>query len=196
MTNLFVNYGKNRQSAVKKQPLNKKRGFTLIELLVVIGIIGVLATFIVASFASAQQRARDSKRKADLDALKKALSLYKNDTPGAKWFLTCAGATPLGPCDITTATNFDYGSPPSIPLLTPTYIKTVPQDPKPPTVYRYDPLDSAPNTCRASIPELCDGFRLYVNLENPKDPDVDASQTRCGIAVASVVAGRYMVCND
>ncbi len=56
-----------------------KRGFTLIELLVVIAIIGILAAFVVASFTSAQQKGRDVRRKADLDALKKAFALSYSD---------------------------------------------------------------------------------------------------------------------
>ena len=77
---------------VNGQPLTVnskvKRGFTLIELLVVIAIIGILATFIVASFTSAQQKARDSKRKTDLDAIKKALELYKGDQLAGTYPLT------------------------------------------------------------------------------------------------------------
>ena len=61
--------------------LLKKRlhGFTLIELLVVISIIGILASFAIASFTSAQAKGRDAKRKADFDAIKKAFALYNGD---------------------------------------------------------------------------------------------------------------------
>lgn len=43
-----------------------KKGFTLLELLVVIGLIGVLVGFSVASYSSAQKKARDARRKADM----------------------------------------------------------------------------------------------------------------------------------
>ncbi len=57
----------------------KKKGFTLVELLVVIAIIGVLATIIVINYAAAQAKARDSKRKSDLQSITGALGLFYAD---------------------------------------------------------------------------------------------------------------------
>jgi type II secretion system protein G len=57
----------------------KSRGFTLIELLVVIAIIGLLATMAVVSFSSAQRKARDSRRLADIAQMRKAIELYYDD---------------------------------------------------------------------------------------------------------------------
>ena len=54
-----------------------KVGFTLVELLVVIGIIGILAGIVYASFGDARKIARDNIRKSDLKALQLALELYK-----------------------------------------------------------------------------------------------------------------------
>ncbi len=56
-----------------------KRGFTLIELLVVIAIIGLLSTLAVVALGSARQKARDSKRLADLKQVQTALELYYTD---------------------------------------------------------------------------------------------------------------------
>src|SRR3990167_8762783 len=83
----------------------RRPGFTLIELLVIIAIIGILASFAIASFTSAQAKGRDSRRKADLDAMKKALELYKSDTTGGKWFPTTPGSV--------TTRNTGCGPPPT-----------------------------------------------------------------------------------
>lgn len=56
-----------------------KKGFTLIELIVVIAIIGTLAGLIVNNLNDARLRARDAKRKQELNSLKTALRLYYND---------------------------------------------------------------------------------------------------------------------
>lgn len=57
-----------------------RKGFTLIELLVVIAIIGLLATMAVVAFGNAQQKARDTRRLADITAIDKVLRLYYDET--------------------------------------------------------------------------------------------------------------------
>lgn len=53
------------------------RGFTLIELLVVISIIAVLSVIGIALYTNAQKNARDTARRADIDAISKALEISK-----------------------------------------------------------------------------------------------------------------------
>lgn len=57
-----------------------QRGFTLIELLVVISIIGLLSTIAIVSLNGARAKARDVKRKADLQQILLALEDYHTDT--------------------------------------------------------------------------------------------------------------------
>ena len=59
--------------------INNKKGFTIIELLVVIAIIGLLATLAVVSLRSAQVKARDTKRVADMKQIQTAVELYYSD---------------------------------------------------------------------------------------------------------------------
>lgn len=56
-----------------------KKGFTLIELLVVIAILGVLSVIGLSSFKASQMKARDARRKSDLQQLQRALEMYFND---------------------------------------------------------------------------------------------------------------------
>ena len=161
------------KSIVKGQLSNvksKSKGFTLIELLVVIAIIGILATFVVASFTSAQQRGRDARRKSDLDALKKALLLMKNDSTGTVFYPTTA----QGLASITS-----------------TYIKAVPTDPSTGGSYTY----AGTGACSGTWPVAgCPTYTLYANLENAGDLDIAASHTRC--VVSPVVSPRYYVCSE
>ena len=140
--------------------LNAKRGFTLIELLIVISIIAILVTIIVATMSGTQAKARDTRRKEDLDAVKKALELFKSDTTGsAKYPNTTTGS-----------------------LVSNSYIKTLPSDPSI-TVnggnYFYAPLTSAGAACPAGGGDTpvaasagtCTKYSLIACLENLNDPN-------------------------
>lgn len=62
--------------------LNKnrtKKGFTLIELLVVIAIISILSSVVLASLNEARSKARDARRFSDLENVRIALELYRDD---------------------------------------------------------------------------------------------------------------------
>lgn len=64
----------------KKGPaLSLSKGFTLIELLVVIMILGVLAALISGNFFTSLKKGRDTKRKADLEQVQRALEMYYED---------------------------------------------------------------------------------------------------------------------
>ena len=59
---------------------NKKWGFTLIELLIAMVILGILTTIAASSYSNTRIKARDVKRKHDLEQVQKALEMYFNDT--------------------------------------------------------------------------------------------------------------------
>ncbi len=59
---------------------NNRSWFTLIELLVVITIMGILATGAVNVFTTQLQKARDSTRISDIQALKNAVEQFYQDT--------------------------------------------------------------------------------------------------------------------
>lgn len=69
------NFLEGPMTYIKKQ----KKGFTLIELLVVITIIGVLTSLFVANMVSVRERAKDARKKSNLNEFKTALRLYYND---------------------------------------------------------------------------------------------------------------------
>lgn len=56
-----------------------KKGFTLIELLVAISIMVLITGVSLVAFSSARASGRDAKRKADLEATRSALELYRSD---------------------------------------------------------------------------------------------------------------------
>lgn len=67
-----------------------KKGFTLIELLIVIIILGVLAALITGNFFTSLKKGRDTKRKADLEQVQRALEMYYEDN---RVYPTTAGLT-------------------------------------------------------------------------------------------------------
>lgn len=95
----------------------KKRGFTLIELLVTMSIIAVLAAIGLSSYAFSQKRARDARRRADLESVRSALEIYRADNPA------------------TGYPNANYSGLSS--SLVPNYISVMPLDPKNVAPYSY-----------------------------------------------------------
>lgn len=78
----------------------KLRGFTLVEMLIVIVIIGLLAASLIPKITGMQAKARDTVRKADLNNLATAISVYYTDnggypTPETNWSVTWWVATGL-----------------------------------------------------------------------------------------------------
>ncbi|MFH1561082.1 MAG: type II secretion system protein [Patescibacteria group bacterium] len=75
----------------------KKSGFTLIELLVAVSIVVMLSAISMTSYRAAQKKARDGKRKSDLEQIRAALEMYRSDDDEG-----------LYPADIGTLVAGDY----------------------------------------------------------------------------------------
>lgn len=201
------------------KPNRIRRGFTLIELLIIITIIGILATLIVASFTTALQKARDSKRKTDLYTVKKALFLANRDCDDGLYYPAGGGAN-LDRSHYTSMVQylFDVG-----------YIKTKPLDPRDnhtfddPTdsTYYYKYLDGTPisfhfNHCApdpivdpgTQYKSVEDGYWVLVaQLERVNDSQANESMNKCASAIENqegdglsypedLNKGFYVLCSD
>jgi len=51
-------------------------GFTIVELLIVIVVIGILAALVIVTYNGIQQKARDTERKTDINAIASHLEAY------------------------------------------------------------------------------------------------------------------------
>ncbi len=175
-----------------------KKGFTLIELLVVIAIIATILGVALPNFLGARERARDTKRKAEMSQLKSALRLYYNDYQkypnnfsggqgkfnyiagcGASGGDTCPGGSTCSTLDFAAGgTGCDI-----------VYMKKFPSE-----------LGS--NMYYFETPEgVGNDFCLKVTLDNKSDAEIAVSQTRCASACNAASAActgsqAYCVCSD
>lgn len=165
-------------------------GFTLIELLIVISIIATILAYAVPNFLGARERAKDAKKKAELNQLKSALRLYYNDyqkypagnPPLNSGIKGCgAGGNELCPKSGCTVADFLAGGDGCSTATI--YMKKLPSY----TVGTVNYFQIAG----------ADDFRLYADLENASDADITASQLRCPVAGgASYNTKTYPLCAD
>ncbi len=147
-----------------------KQGFTLLELLVVMVILGVLVTIGLRSFTTSQMRARDSRRKSDLEQLANALELYRTDkghypvSDGEGQIVASSAA------ETTDEITYEWGEPFSDPDNEETiYMGNLPQDPSG-LQYFYQPKMLVEDNTEAKA------YRIYAFLENPQSPDRVAAE--------------------
>lgn len=105
---------KKKLPASPSQGGSSRSGLTLIELIVVLAIIGLLALIGFAMFSPQVQlgKARDAKRKADLQKLSNVLGDYYNDFQCYPSTLNCGASLSLYlntiPCDPQTKDSYGY----------------------------------------------------------------------------------------
>lgn len=93
--------------------ISNKRGFTLIELLVVIAIIGILASIVLVSFPSANNKAKDARVLAAMNQIRdQAAAYYTDNSTYAGFSCTLAAIKPL--CDDIKAKAKSYPITPDI----------------------------------------------------------------------------------
>ncbi|MDP1722083.1 MAG: prepilin-type N-terminal cleavage/methylation domain-containing protein [Candidatus Gottesmanbacteria bacterium] len=172
-----------------------KKGFTLIELLVVIAIIAVIIGAAVPNLLSARERAKDTKKKSEIQQLKQALRLYYNDYNsyptnfnggiGKQNYIKGCGSLGTSECPMTpactSAADFTAGGTDGCAVI---YMKKFPSDLG--SSMFYYPVAS--NT---------DDFCLKVPLDNASDAEIAKSQTKCATPCSGKVSSTdYAVCAD
>lgn len=150
-----------------------KKGFTLIELLVVIAIIGILSAIGLSQFNGAREKARDTKRRADLRTIRLAFFTYFEDF-GAYPTSDIGNISNLAPGTIMTesASSGDL----FLRRLTSGYLSKVPLDPVNSRVsgkyYRYQYIiDTQGNYCG----KIGYAYLLINNYETPIQDHGDTS---------------------
>lgn len=129
--------------------MKKQNGFTLIELLVVVGVVALIASMVIVSVSRARGKSRDTKRVANLDAIRGALELYKDaqGTYPATTTTSCwIDSMNSNPCTIDWSALQTALQP---------YIQVLPSDPKTGQKYYYEATAS--------------NYKIMAILENETD---------------------------
>lgn len=148
-----------------KKACLRKQGFTFIEILVVITIIGVLTLVATTNFAVVNKKARDGKRKGDLEQIKAALEMYRTDE---KVYPTTAIWNGFGGGSITGET---YGT---------VYMEDIPDDPMENYSYKYSSGTGATYNLCALMEVDTGGPNCVPNLNCKTGPTV-----RCNYGVTN-----------
>ncbi|WP_324809108.1 type II secretion system major pseudopilin GspG [Sphingomonas sp. LY29] len=98
---------------------DEEDGFTLVELMVVIVIIGLLATVVMINVLPSQDRAMETKARADIATLEQAMEMYRLDNLTYPSGSDGLNALVTPPPSLAQSGRYRPGG----------YIKNVPQDP-------------------------------------------------------------------
>lgn len=150
-------------------PEYRQKGFTLIELLVVISIIGILSTIAMTSLNGARKKARDARRKSDLNQMVLAMDQYYAQY--GTYVVTGTGWRGSGAGWFNRQDGVDYIKSIANGLEEAGYFTEAPRDPK---------LTSDNQTPQYMFYRCVDGFYFYAILESPDPADTAAFNAACG----------------
>ncbi len=85
---------------------SSRAAFSLLELLIVVTTIGVLAVMLVVNTIETRAVARDTNRRANVDAYVISMQQYRDISPNKSYFVTRKSAAPI--CTVTNG-NIDGG---------------------------------------------------------------------------------------
>jgi len=111
-----------------------KKAFTLLEMLIVLGIIAVILSVLTVSYATAQKKTRDAKRKGDLRAIQNSLEQYYASCDYS--YPNGASLNPPVTCAAAPGVNF---------------LPTMPADPKTGIPYTYSSNGTTFSLCTTSL---------------------------------------------
>lgn len=162
--------------------------FTLVELLVSIAVIATIIGLALPNFLGARSRARDARRKGELNQVKTALQLYYNDYKvypaagsggvGMLNYIAGCGADGATLCPSTCTVAFAAGGTGCD------------------TVY----MSKFPGELGSSMfyyqVNSGDDFCLKGSLENASDSEIAASWARCVSKCGSLTGTDYAVCSE
>jgi prepilin-type N-terminal cleavage/methylation domain-containing protein len=164
-----------------------KYGFSLIELLVAIAVIATIIGLALPNFLGARARARDARRKAELNQLKTALQLYYNDYkiyppaangPGKVNYVAGCGADGDTLCPAACSVDFAAGGTGCDTV----YMTKFPAELG--SIMFYYQTNSGADFC------------LKGSLENASDSDIATSWTRCASKCTGLSGTDYAVCSE
>ncbi|MFA7253759.1 MAG: prepilin-type N-terminal cleavage/methylation domain-containing protein [Patescibacteria group bacterium] len=170
--------------------LRVSKGFTLIEILIVITVIGILASISIVGYDRVSTAARDSRRKADLESISIALTMYHQNEKS--WILTGSGYLGTGEGYFNAKDAVSYPKSIAKFLVEKGYLSTEPKDPKL-KVENGIALSERPQymvyQCHFSGNiNFVDGGVIYAQLEKPSASDIATyteAKTQCNDAPAA-----------
>ncbi len=154
---------------------NRSKGFTIVELLIVIVVIAILATLVIVTFTGIQQRARNSQRQTDVNAVAQHLEAFYADNG---YYPSLAQLQ-----DPDFITNSLRGLPddaltdPRTPAADITSSKTGILGTADGDHYGYEATPSTPVCDNAAAATQCTGYTITADLEGGTDTYVKKSST-------------------